>query len=100
MAGCLGGVDSGEDPVEPPANTADEKRGFSDTHVFGGNYTTDEPHGLPLDEGSYAIGSTEKVYVESPVDTPDPEAADIQIGVVRPDVPEGTEVPVIVQASP
>jgi len=45
------------------------------------------------ESGPYEIGQTEAVELESELD-----GGIIQIGVVRPDVPEGTRVPVIVDA--
>ena len=52
----------------------------------GGDSKVTEP-------GPYGIGKTEAVELESELD-----GGIIQVGVVRPDVPEGTRVPVIVDA--
>ncbi len=93
LAGCIGDTGFTGDDVEE--TTTEALGGFSDTHVFQGDYQTDEPYSLTLEEGPFDVLDTEALYLESEAD-----GADIEMGIVRPDVPEGTQVPVIAFASP
>lgn len=113
LAGCVGGggggvdaadADPGEAP-EPvdlgprPEGTAGDRAedgsgGFSMTHVFEGDYDTSGNHSRVLEPGPYEVGTTEVVTLESPVD-----GGDVEVGLVRPDVPEGQVTPVIAKIS-
>jgi X-Pro dipeptidyl-peptidase len=100
LAGCV--ADLGEDlgtsstpdgPVDVPED------GFTDTAVPGneGEYVTNEDmdYSLVLDEGRFGFAEQELVTLGSEVD-----GQEIQVKIVRPDVPEDRKVPVVVHASP
>jgi putative CocE/NonD family hydrolase len=95
LAGCLGVAP--DDEAEP--NTVDEPAAtgepFTDTHVFEGNYTADEPYSLTLEEGPHDVLEQRVLELESPAD-----GAAIEVGVVLPDAAEDGEVPVVTFASP
>ncbi|MDX1610903.1 MAG: CocE/NonD family hydrolase [Candidatus Thermoplasmatota archaeon] len=92
LAGCIGATDTTTETVEPASV---EEAGFSGTHVFPGEYNDEEPYSLTLAQGPFEMLEGQVEYLSSEAD-----GVDIQIGVVRPDVPEGTQVPVIAFASP
>lgn len=87
LAGCLG---TGTSPLDASA-----PGGFSGTAVFPGVYDKSFPVSTPLVPGPFKPLSGEVVELESAVD-----GVKMQVGIVRPDVPEGVRVPVIAQASP
>lgn len=78
---------AGPDPRTPS--------GFTDTHIFPGDYETDGSRSEPLHPGTYDGTSYEVVTLESRVD-----GSALEVGLVRPQVPDGVTVPVIVVASP
>jgi putative CocE/NonD family hydrolase len=95
LTGCIGAMEdlsptSASDAVEDEPTT-----GFTDTHVYEGEYVTDEPYSLTLEEGPFEAGETGAMYLESEVD-----GKAIEIGVVKPDVPDDEQVPVVAFASP
>ncbi|MCA1811772.1 MAG: CocE/NonD family hydrolase [Halobacteriales archaeon] len=89
LAGCLQAPDT--TPTDPPAAAVG---GFSHTAVFPGTYST-KASAKVLQAGPYAIGGGEVTLLKSQLD-----GVDIEIGVVRPTVPDGVRVPVIADASP
>lgn len=82
-------------PNGTAAEASDSDGGFSDTHAFRGNYSKEGLFASPLNPGRYEIREPVVRYIESDLD----EAA-IEIGIVRPDVPEHHQTPVIAVASP
>jgi predicted acyl esterase len=95
MAGCIGATDElGSDAEPASVDTVDEDP-FSGTHVFEGDYETEEPYSLTLEEGSFELGEAEAFALESEVD-----GKAIEMGVVKPDLPNGSAAPVIAFASP
>ncbi len=92
-AGCIGLGPENDDPLEP-SDLGDEG-GFSDTHVFDGEYSAEEPHALVPEEGPYDLLPGESLYLDSQVDD-----AAIEVGYVLPDIAEDEQVPVILFASP
>lgn len=68
---------------------------FTSTAVFPGEYDKSGEYSKPLNPGPHKIlpATIERL-------TSDYDGVDLTFGVVRPDVPEGTKVPVIVHASP
>lgn len=105
LAGCLGsgedpsGAGSEEHPTALPSTPATSppspQGGFTNTTVFPGTYDTSGPFSKPLTPGPYEVGPTEVLALESALD-----GEPIQVAVVRPVVPEGTRVPVVVWAGP
>ncbi len=96
FAGCIDAEDlrtSQATPETPLDDTTD----FSDTAVYEGDYATykDLDFSHVLEDGPLDFLPQELVELESTVD-----GAEVQIGIVRPDVPEGEKVPVVVHASP
>lgn len=90
LAGCL--APGATEPVDP----AGARRSvFSDTAVFPGAYDTTGPYARPLVEGVFRILDPVVEFLESDLD-----GATIPVGIVRPDVPPGTRVPVVAVASP
>lgn len=91
LAGCVSPGDpataASRDPAGPPT-------GFTDTHVFPGDYAVEGPYSRVLEEGSHEAGPLEFVELTSSRD-----GAPIEMGIVRPrdPVPEGA--PVILDAS-
>ncbi len=92
LAGCIGGLEEAGDELDQ-ANTTET--GFSDTQVYPGDYDDQDPYSHVLEEGPFDLLPGKALYLESQADG---EA--IEIGIVKPDVPEGTQVPVIAFASP
>jgi len=88
-AGCV--VPGAIDELAAPGGAA----GFTGTHVFPGAYETKGNFARVLVEGALLPLPQEIEILRSAYD-----GASMEIGVVRPDVPEGTQVPVIVFASP
>lgn len=86
LAGCLAPAA----PLEPSGPA-----GFSDTAVFPGDYDKTGFVSRPLRAGVYKALPAEVVDLPSDVD-----GELMQVGLVRPDVPEGMRVPVIAAASP
>lgn len=71
-------------------------KGFTNTHVIPGAYETGRNGpSTVLTEGPHEIEDERVIEIESPLD-----GATLQIGVVLPDVPEDTSVPVIAVATP
>ncbi|MDD5503442.1 MAG: CocE/NonD family hydrolase [Candidatus Thermoplasmatota archaeon] len=69
--------------------------GFSNTSVFPGTYDASGDFSFPLDNGNYTALPEEVTYLVSEYD-----GVDIQLCVIRPNVPEGVKVPVVVDAGP
>lgn len=90
LAGCLAAPAPAPLAIEAPKSGV-----FSATAVFPGAYDLAGPYARPLVRGAFAILEPVVEMLPSEVD-----GAAIQVGIVRPDVPEGTRVPVIVDASP
>lgn len=63
--------------------------------VFPGSYVTSGAFSRVLNDGPHALLPGEVITLRSDLD-----GAAIQVGLVRPDVPEDARVPVIVEASP
>jgi putative CocE/NonD family hydrolase len=89
LAGCSSKPAAVPAPAAPAA-----VGGFSHTAVFTGDYSH-KGLGHVLQEGPYAIGKASVTLLPSALD-----GADIEVGVILPDVPAGTRVPVIAIASP
>lgn len=70
-------------------------RGFSTTSVFSGDYDFSGPSSRPLSPGQYDVLPLEIVDLVADVD-----GKPIEFGLVPPDVPEGTRVPVLLVATP
>ncbi len=92
LAGCIGGLQEAGDELDQ-ANTTETA--FTGTHVYPGEYSDQDPFSHVLEAGPYDLLPGKALYLESEAD-----GTAIEIGVVRPDVPEGTQVPVIAFASP
>lgn len=93
FAGCFGtDVQPSLDDPSPIDNTQRSPLG---TSVFPGNYSTRGAYSHVLREGTLEILPVEVALVPSTLD-----GATIQIGLYRPQAPEGTRVPVIVDAGP
>jgi len=90
IGGCLGAAPPGA--LSPSAGTG-AGSAFSHTDVFPGNYSTTEA--VTARVGPYGVGSQEVTLVPSDLD-----GSDIMVYVMRPDVPAGTRVPVILDAGP
>ncbi|MEA3165841.1 MAG: X-Pro dipeptidyl-peptidase, partial [Thermoplasmata archaeon] len=91
-AGCF----SGDAPAETAAPAGTPVGGFSHTAVFAGQYEKDETSSSHvLAEGPWPVGGGEVTLLASAVD-----GVDIEVGVVRPEVPAGTRVPVLAVATP
>ncbi|HWH08994.1 MAG TPA: CocE/NonD family hydrolase, partial [Candidatus Thermoplasmatota archaeon] len=86
-AGCLGAA------VDPAGTGAGADAVFSGTDVFPGRYATDKF--VVAGRGPFAVGEQSVTLVPEGLG-----GADIMVYVMRPDVPEGTRVPVIVDAGP
>jgi putative CocE/NonD family hydrolase len=86
LAGCLGATE----PLP-----AVQPGGFSTTSVFPGAYDTSGFVSRPLQPGRFAPLPAEVVDLPSDLD-----GARMQVGLVLPDMPEGTRVPVVAWASP
>lgn len=94
LSGCIG--PGGEPTTDGGAGTADTgSGGFSDTHVFPGNYTTEGPISRPLDPGPHEPLDPLFMELESPVD-----GGTIALEVHRPAVRQDEKTPVILDASP
>ncbi|HVL49814.1 MAG TPA: CocE/NonD family hydrolase [Candidatus Thermoplasmatota archaeon] len=91
LAGCIQLAPAGG-PVDPAVAPA---TGFSGTHVFPGTYNTTEKFARVAIPGPFKLAVPEITRHASAYD-----GASIQIGVVRPEVPNGTKVPIVVFASP
>ncbi|PKK86130.1 MAG: hypothetical protein CVT48_02390 [Thermoplasmata archaeon HGW-Thermoplasmata-1] len=96
IAGCIGEEKSQED-------TTDEEPGFlggfSNTAVFAGDYRMEESSyvsGRVLQDGLYEMLPGEVVYLKSE----QLDGTDIQIGIIKPNVPQGVKIPVIADAGP
>jgi predicted acyl esterase len=87
FSGCLKGH---EEPAASPASLV-----FSETSVFPGSYDKSGDWSKVLEPGPYAI---QEPTIERLVS--DYDGVDLVIELVRPDVPEGIKVPVILQGSP
>ena len=87
-AALLAGCASPQPSPEPAPG------GFSSTDVFAGAYDTSGPWPRALVPGTLEALADEVVEVPSELD-----GEPIQIGFVRPDVPEGVRVPVVAHAS-
>lgn len=84
--------------TDPALDASALAEGFSATSVFPGDYVVkvgDEGYSRVLTPGPFDVLEPELAEFPSEVD-----GANIQIGYVRPDIPEGTQVPVIVSAGP
>ncbi|MBI2078079.1 MAG: CocE/NonD family hydrolase, partial [Euryarchaeota archaeon] len=92
LAGCLS-TDSKATGSKDPKNIAGAKVGGP--AVFPGAYKFDGSYSQVLAKGTLPALPVKKVFIKSDID-----GADIEVGYHLPDVPAGTKVPVIVQASP
>lgn len=90
VAGCFGGQDG---PDEPGGET--HAGGFSDHPGFPGDYEPRANHSMLLTPGPYATFRELVGGTPSRID-----GVPIAIGVVLPEVPDGTRVPVIALAGP
>ncbi len=96
LAGCIG-----SEPTEPAASEADGTEGtglgngFSWSHVPDGTFAKNESGSQLLEQGPYDVLEPELVHIESPVG-----GSPTELMVVRPDVPAGTQVPVILTSTP
>ena len=92
LAGCLSTDTTGTD-----SKGAKKIAGATETGpaVFPGTYKFDGAYSQVLAKGTLGALPAKKVFIKSDID-----GADIEIGFHLPDVPAGTKVPVIVQASP
>lgn len=89
LAGCLDRGGSGRLGAPSPLG------GFSDHEVFPGTYDTSGLYSRVLAAGTLDVLPDEIVTLASDLD-----GEPIQIGLLRPDVPDGTRVPVLIHASP
>lgn len=91
-----GGGNETSNEKDPPRN---DTGGFSDTHVFPGAYeelrTWHSNYSRVVEPGPHDKLAYEAHTLESDVD-----GAKLRVGLHRPDVPNGTDVPVVVLASP
>ncbi|MGQ0536419.1 MAG: CocE/NonD family hydrolase [Methanobacteriota archaeon] len=93
LSGCLGAGDEAGDALGGAGTAAGSQ--FSATSVFPGAYVTHGPYSKVLVAGGLASLPHEVFGFESPAD-----GTRLQVGVARPDVPEGTKVPIIAVLSP
>lgn len=95
FTGCVTSTeDLGTSSAPGPEAPADEG-GFSQQATPPGDYNVTAQFSQTLDPGRFDILDPTITTVQSDVD-----GAKMEIGVFRPDVPEGKDVPVIVYASP
>lgn len=98
LAGCL---DAGEDPAEDE-NPASDEEGYTPVEErYKEDYVTGESWSQTLEAGPYDILPAEHHFVsfDLPLGHGVP-SADVSLGVFMPDVPEGTQVPVIADVGP
>jgi predicted acyl esterase len=89
--------DAASDPLaaSAPAPAAPRGGGFSTTDVFPGDYDGRGNYSRVLQPGPHGVLAPEVVVLRS-----DADGAPIEMGLVRPDVPQGQRTPVLVVASP
>lgn len=90
-SGCFGGEPAPGAEMEPAVAVG----GFSHNVPFAGDYSHEDDMAHVLTEGPYKVGGGQVTILQSEVD-----GVDIEVGVVLPEVPAGTRVPVIADASP
>lgn len=96
LAGCLGSTFTESAEAGNPRTAAGHASRIS---VFPGSYRFDGSYSYTLASGIHASRPVELVEIPSRVADTTPNGR-ISMGVWRPDVPEGTKVPVIVTAGP
>lgn len=98
LSGCFGAgpapTDTG-DPVPGGTEARELPDGFSWNHVPDGTFEINETGSRLLEHGPYDVLEPEVVHVDSPLG-----GSPTELIVVRPDVPEGTTVPVILTSTP
>lgn len=95
LSGCIMGDGNDANKNNFGSEKAPFAGGFSNTSVFPGEYDTSSTYSRTLNDGQYEPMGDEIIYLESELD-----GADIQIGLVRPNVPNGTKIPIVVEAGP